>query len=91
MFPYICEFHLYFDKKKNKKNAVIPTYPIVFPKKIRRKIKSFSYLPTLFDFSMLAETQVFFFLALFNNEALKYLSLKHRVKHLETLHKALFN
>ena len=44
----------------NKKNAVIPTYPIVFPKKIRRKIKSFSYLPTLFDFSMLAETHLFF-------------------------------
>ena len=65
MFPYICEFHLYFEKKKNeKKNAVIPTYPIVFPKKIRRRIKSFSYLPTLFDFSMLAETNLFFFLAL---------------------------
>ena len=61
MFQYICEFNLYFDKKNNKKNAVIPTYPIVFPKKNRRKIKSFSYLPTLFDFSMLAETNLFFF------------------------------
>ena len=60
-FHISVNFTFILIKKMNKKMPLSLTYPIVFPKKIRRKIKKkFSNLPTLFDFSMLAEINLFF-------------------------------
>ena len=59
------EVNFYFYEKLKQKNAVVPTYPDFFRKKIRSKKKSSAYLPTLFDFRALAETKLFFYFALF--------------------------
>ena len=59
--PFLHEVNFpFYEKLKQKKNAVVPTYPDFFRKKNRSKKKSSVYLPTLFDFRALAETKLLF-------------------------------